>query len=76
MRISNSRGVKEALLDKIVEKVPFENVKEWLWEDFGVSVKSWEDAKRFIMREEVTIGDLIALLRDEEIEIDEASLDV
>lgn len=71
MRIYSNREIKEALLREIAARVRFEDVKEWLWEDFGVRVRSWEEASRFMMRDEVTIGDLLAFLREEEIEVDE-----
>lgn len=69
MRIANNKEIKRALIETVKENVSLEEVKEWLWEDFGVRVKSWEEAEKFMMRDEVSVSDIYVFLLENEVEI-------
>ncbi|MEN2999987.1 MAG: hypothetical protein ABDH61_05375 [Acidilobaceae archaeon] len=71
MRIAQAREFKRALVELVKKNVELEEVKEWLWEDFGARVRSWAEAERFMMREEVTIADLYIFLRENDVEVGE-----
>ncbi|MEM0366023.1 MAG: hypothetical protein QXR02_01165 [Acidilobaceae archaeon] len=61
--------IKKALIKKIEETITLDDVKEWLWEDFGIKVKSWNEASKFILRDDVTISDIITFLLENDIEV-------
>lgn len=63
--------MKRALIELIRNNVELDEVREWLWEDFGARVRSWEEAERFMMREEVTLADLYIFLRENDVEVEE-----
>ncbi|MCX8196144.1 MAG: hypothetical protein N3F67_03605 [Acidilobaceae archaeon] len=69
MRIAKNKEIKRALIETVKENVSLEEVKEWLWEDFGVRVKSWEEAEKFMMRDEVSVSDIYVFLLENEVEI-------
>lgn len=66
--------IKQRLYDKIKSVYTLSELAEWAWEDFGVKIKSWSDFEKLVMRDEVTLGDLITLLLEAEVELTEEDL--
>ncbi|MEM1873185.1 MAG: hypothetical protein QXS85_03090 [Acidilobaceae archaeon] len=68
--------LKTRLYEKLREHCSLEEVAEWAWEDFGVRVKSWDDVKSLVFRDEVAIGDLVSFLAELEVELTEEDLGI
>lgn len=73
---SRERAIKSALLRAIRDSgVGLDEVKEWLWEDFGIRVSGgWERVERVVVREkEVRAQDLVAFMDELGLEPDEGA---
>jgi hypothetical protein len=46
-----------------------------LWEDYGVRVRDWDRAVRVMLGDRVTLGDLIAFLDENGVEVDLGELE-
>jgi hypothetical protein len=63
MMVRSERDLKAILVEKLRENVPLEDVREWLWEDYGIRAGDWDAVKRAIVSaREVTARDIAVLL--------------
>ncbi|MCE4606352.1 MAG: hypothetical protein F7B59_03355 [Desulfurococcales archaeon] len=73
------KTTKEALFRQVEENVPMEDVVEWLYEDFGVSIgrKTWSNLKRAVLKAaDIKPQDIAILLMDHDIQPNEGAWDV
>lgn len=71
-----ARRVKARLYEKARSVYTLEELAEWAWEDYGVRVRSWDELEKLVMRDDVTIGDLVTLLLEADVELSEEDLGV
>ena len=77
-RAARERAVKEALLRELLEHhVSVDDVKEWLWEDFGIRVSGgWERVRRVILREKrIRAQDIVSFMDEVGLTPDEGAWD-
>jgi hypothetical protein len=67
--------VKKRLVEVVRRSVSLDSVVEWLWEDYGVRVRDWDRAVRVMLGDRVTLGDLIAFLDENGVEVDLGELE-
>ncbi len=78
MSRAKSSAVKEALMTQIKGRIDFDEIREWLWEDFGIRVRGgWEEMKRIIVSDtKITPQDVAAFMISEGVEPDERAWDI
>jgi hypothetical protein len=67
--------VKKRLVEVVRRSVSLDSVVEWLWEDYGFRVRDWDRAVRVMLGDRVTLGDLIAFLDENGVEVDLGELE-
>jgi hypothetical protein len=67
--------VKKRLVEVVRRSVSLDSVVAWLWEDYGVRVRDWDRAVRVMLGDRVTLGDLIAFLDENGVEVDLGELE-
>ena len=73
MAARSDRALKAVLMEKIREAVPLEDVREWLWEDYGIKARDWDNVKKAILSaREITARDLAVLLLDYGVNVEDA----
>lgn len=72
---ASTEKVKKKLIEKIKKNVSIEEVIEWIWEEYGVKVKNWEQAEKFLMRKNVRPNEILTLIIENDIEITNEDLE-
>ncbi|MEB3860831.1 MAG: hypothetical protein GSR84_01250 [Desulfurococcales archaeon] len=78
-RSARERAIKEVLVGQLKSSgIPASDVAEWLWEDFGIRVRSeWGRLERAILSSrDVTPQDLAVFMIDNGVEPEEGAWDV
>jgi ABC-type phosphate transport system ATPase subunit len=77
--VLRERAIKEALVEQLRRAgVSLDEVKEWLWEDYGIRVSGgWERVVRIIARDRnIRPQDLVVLMDEIGVQVDEGAWDV
>lgn len=75
---ARERATKASLMSQAKGRIDLEEFVEWLWEDFGIRVRSsWDDViKAVVNSDEVLPQDLAAFMISMGVEPDEGAWDV
>ncbi len=69
------KAVKEALLNQMKNKINIDEAVEWLYDDFGIKIKSsWENLRKAVLNNsEITPNDIAVFMIDQGVEVDEGA---
>ncbi|MFN4046196.1 MAG: hypothetical protein ACK4H7_02515 [Acidilobaceae archaeon] len=61
--------VKKKLIEKIKKNLSLEEITEWIWEEYGVKTRNWEQAEKFLLKRSVRLNEILALAIENDIEV-------
>ncbi|MDM7275978.1 MAG: hypothetical protein P3X22_007710 [Thermoprotei archaeon] len=66
--------VKKRLIEKIKKNMNIDEVIEWIWEEYGVKTRNWEQVEKFLLKKEVRLSEILTLMTENDIEITDEDL--